>query len=113
MLFKELETIVEHIRSSYKGKYNEDECDNLRVCVHVKRIGVIGGTPCVDIKRIDVGFDWDKRKLMLIPETDLRETTRDEIKEIKEKYEELGNTLLVIRALKRENKKLKEKLKNE
>ena len=110
MTFKELEMIIEHIRKSYKGHYNENECDDLRICIPVKIVGVVGGTPCVDVKLLSCGFDWDKGKLMIIPEKDLRETTRDEIKTIQDKYEELGNSLRIIRELKKENKKLKEKL---
>lgn len=41
--------------------------------VKVFNPGSVGGTPCVAVKRMDVGFDWDNGKVMI--ETDLPLTT--------------------------------------
>lgn len=43
---------------------------SFRVGVVVHRPGALGGTPCVDIqdieiKRIDKGFDWDSKKILI------------------------------------------------
>lgn len=109
MNFLELEKIIQSIRKQYNSDiYSSIACDNLRVCIPIQVVGTVGGTPCVDVKYINTGFDWDKGKLILTPEKLLRETDRDEIRVIMEKYDELGDSLRTIRNLKRENRKLKE-----
>jgi len=48
------------------------KCGNtdLDLCIEVKGDG-FGGTPTVDIKMVYAGFDWDKGKLIIIPEKPL------------------------------------------
>lgn len=108
MTFNELKLIIEHLHNLHDKAYYT--LDDLRVCIPVEVVGVVGGTPCVDVKYVTCGFDWDNGKLMIIPNVLLRETTRDEIKDIRDKYEELANHMRTIRELKKENKKLKEQL---
>lgn len=50
------------------------------------KVGLIGGTPNTNIKFINLGFDWDRGKLIIYPEQTLREIDRDEIKALKDKY---------------------------
>lgn len=104
MTFFELEKILKHIR---KQDNEFSTCDELRVCIPVEIVGTCGGHPCVDVKDISCGIDWDNGKLFITPEFLLRETTRDELKEIREKFEELANHMRTIRELKKEIKKLK------
>lgn len=39
-----------------------------KVVIPVLRPNTPGGTPCVGIKSVDIGFDWDNNKLFLVPE---------------------------------------------
>ena len=38
------------------------ELEQLRVVIPIKSVGSVGGTPCVDIKSVMAGFDWDNGK---------------------------------------------------
>lgn len=84
--------------------------EKVQVGVEINVVGVVGGTPIAKVDNAFLGFDWDRNKFIIKTSVPLRETTRDEIKQIREQYDELGNSLRTIRELKRENKKLKEEL---
>lgn len=108
----ELKKIVDRLYETTE-EYNKELTN---IGIQVKRIGSVAGTPLVNVKSIHSGFDWDNNKIIIVPETELREIDRDEIKSIQEKYDELGWKYYKINNLQRENKKLKEeieKLKNE
>lgn len=85
--------------------------DDWKVVIPVRRIGSIGGTPCVNIESVSTGFDWDAGKIFLNTKEELRVIGVDEIKALKDEYEELGWKYSQISGLKRENKKLKERIK--
>mgnify|MGYP003353741005 CR=1 FL=1 len=85
--------------------------DDWRVVIPVRRIGSIGGTPCVDIELVTTGFDWDSGKIFLNTKEELRVIGVDEIKALKDEYQELSWKYSQISGLKRENKKLKERIK--
>lgn len=71
-----------------------------KVVVQIHRPGSIGGTPSVDLKGVLFGFDWDKGKVILVPEVPLRpaeSSYEDEISALKKE----------IFALKEENRALK------
>ncbi len=38
---------------------------HLALCIPVFRPGSLGGTPCVEVKSIELGFDWNSSKVML------------------------------------------------
>jgi hypothetical protein len=42
-----------------------------RVCVVTHQPGRLGGTPGVDIKGVNLGFDWDANRVLLVPEQDI------------------------------------------
>ena len=84
--------------------------EDIQVVIATHKVGLIGGTPNTNIKRIDLGFDWDRGKLIIYPEQTLREIDRDEIKALRDKYEELGWSKYKIDKIVKENKKLKEQL---
>lgn len=90
--------------------YATRSAGSLAVGIQVKRIGSVGGTPLVDVHSIYAGFDWDRGRILIVPSVDLREIGRDEIKSLIDKHEELGRSNFVIRGLKAEVKKLKEKI---
>lgn len=101
----ELKKIVDRLYETTK-EYKE----LTNIGIQVKRVGSVAGTPLVNVKSIHSGFDWNAGKIIIVPETDLREINRDEIKSIQEKYDELGWKYYKINNLQRENKKLKEEI---
>jgi hypothetical protein len=91
--------------------YENREDEEYRVGIAVATAGSVGGTPVVGVKSVQYGFDWDSGKLIIYPEQDLREISRDEIKALRDKYSELSWKHYEISNLKRENQRLKEKLR--
>lgn len=104
MKIKELKEIIEHLENN---NYN---LEDIEVVVTTMKLGCAGATPTTGIQSAFKGIDWDNNKLLLYPETTLREIEQDEIKPLKEKYEEVGWKAYEINNLKRENKKLKDKI---
>lgn len=105
MKVKELKEIIEDLENN---NYNLEEID---VVVPTMKLGCVGAVPSTSIQRALKGFDWDSNKLLLYPETILREIELDEIKYLREKYEELGGKVYEINNnLKRENKELRDKI---
>jgi len=92
-------------------QFAKGRMDDWKVVIPVRRIGSIGGTPCVDIELVSAGFDWDAGKIFLNTKEELRVIDTDEIKALKDEYKELGWKYSQISGLKRENKKLKERIK--
>lgn len=65
----DLKTVLSNLDRIVVDHGNRD-VGNFKVGVVVHRPGSIGSTPCVDIhdievKRIDAGFDWDSRKVLI------------------------------------------------
>ena len=54
--------------------------------------------------------DWEKGSFLIIPAKELREIDCDEIKKLRDEYEELSWTAYKINQLKRKNKDLQEQL---
>ena len=86
------------------------EFENLKVCIKVERVGAVGSSPTVEVKNVSAGFDWDKGKLIIYPESLLREVDRDELDMINKKMKEAGWNYYEFSNLKRENVKLKQKI---
>jgi hypothetical protein len=113
-IMMELLNIVLELK--YKMNTNElilklQYADDLQVVIPVYRVGAVGGTSYVNVKSVTTGFDWDAGRIFLNTEERLREIDRDEIKTLQDKYDELGWKHYEISNLKRENKKLKERIK--
>jgi hypothetical protein len=85
--------------------------ENARVCIKVERIGAVGPSPTVEVKNMSMGIDWDKGKLIIYPEKLLREVDADELTAIRKNVEEVGWSYYEYSRLKKENAKLKKKLK--
>lgn len=86
--------------------------DGVNVSIVVKTAGSAGGTPCVGVKSMQSGFDWDNGKLMIFPEKDLRIIEADELLALRKAHEKEGWAQYENSTLKRENKKLKEEILN-
>ena len=93
--------------NSYTSGYTPE---NIEVCIEVKVIGTVGPTPMVKIKHISMGNDWNRGKMIVVPEVDLRIPRKDEIKEIKEKYKELSFEASESLSLQKENEKLRKQV---
>ena len=87
------------------------ELDRMRVVIPIKTIGSVGGTPCVDIKSVMAGFDWDDGKLMLYPVEELSRPDYDYLANMKKQASDLGWSVYEFNNLKRENKRLLKELK--
>ena len=72
-----------------------------------KSFTTVGGTPFVEVKSVKAGFDWDKGKIFLIPETPLTNEDVDFAKKFKELQDRAGWLEYENRGLKAEIKKLK------
>ncbi len=108
MTLLELKELVEQMeQQAIRQRLN---LEDVQVVIATHKLGLIGGTPNTNIKCINLGFDWDRGKLIIYPEQTLREIDRDEIKALKDKYEELGWSKYKIDKIVKENKKLKEQL---
>lgn len=108
MTLSELKELVEQMeQQAIRQRLN---LEDVQVVIATHKVGLIGGTPNTNIKCINLGFDWDSGKLIIYPEQTLREIGRDEIKALKDKYEELGWSKYKIDKIVKENKKLKEQL---
>lgn len=55
----------------------------LDLFVKVFNPGALGGTPCVEVKHIDAGFDWDAGKIMIETHTVLTTLTSEDIAAIR------------------------------
>ena len=72
--------------------------------------GAIGGTPTVNVKSIQAGFDWDNGKLLIYPEKDLRTIEADELLALRKANEKEGWAEYENRGLKAQVKKLRKQL---
>lgn len=48
-----------------------DSFRDLEVCIPNNKKGMSGGTPCTSVKSAAKGFDWNHKKFMIIPETEM------------------------------------------
>jgi len=111
MNLKELKEQVDWLYES-QLRHNYPTPEGVNVVVVVKTAGSAGGTPCVNIKNMQSGFDWDNGKLMIFPDKDLRIIEADELLALRKAHEKEGWAQHENRNLKRENKKLKEEVLN-
>lgn len=81
-----------------------------RLCIPIQTTNTVGGTPCVDIKDISAGIDWDQGKIIVWPEKDLRIVDADELKILRKSAEDLGWSVYEFNNLKTENKRLLKKI---
>ena len=57
---------------------------HLNICIPVFRPGSIGGTPCVMVQGVRLGFDWDHGKVMLITEEQLTTLSPEDVAAIRD-----------------------------
>jgi hypothetical protein len=107
-----LEELFNVVSFAYQqsNNYGGNRAELINVGIKVAHVGTVGGTPVVPVKHLTMGFDWDSNKLIIIPEIEVRSTTRDEVKAIQDAYDKAGWTQLKIDQVDRQNKKLKKQV---
>jgi hypothetical protein len=88
--------------------------DSIKVAIPVKKLyATIGGTPCVDVESVSIGFDWDNGKLFVKPEKPVMLVEDyDMVPEtIRKLQTEVGNLYYEISGYKAQIASLKRKLK--
>ena len=93
-----------------QGRYMHQLPESITVGIVIKTVGTAGGTPVVGVKNIHAGFDWDNGKLLIYPESDVREIKADELLTLRKANEKEGWAQYENRGLKSEIKKLTAKI---
>lgn len=70
----------------------------------------MGGQPTVPVKSLQMGFDWDHGKFILIPEENLTPADRDFAEQMRKMQDDSGWVKLENHKLKQEIKNLKKQL---
>lgn len=73
MTVKELRELLNNMPEHY---------DNNTVCVEVFRKGAVGGTPCVGIRSVHNGFDWNNHKCIIHTDRDITEISKEDKRDI-------------------------------
>lgn len=76
------------------------------VVVKVFNPGTVGGTPCVGVNRLDIGFDWDNGKVMLETDVPLTTLTREDVAAIHKSAKE-GQSWHAFQSYKKQAEKIK------
>ena len=107
MTLSELRDVIDRVIENY-NRYGGGREVVASIVVRVP--GAIGGTPTVNVKSIQAGFDWDNGKLLIYPEKDLRTIEADEILALRKANEKEGWAEYENRGLKAQVKKLRKQL---
>lgn len=105
MKLNELKEIVDHAVENCERRHMS--ADKITVYIPTFKTGTAGHIPVTAIKGANLGFDWEASSFLIWPEVELREIDRDEIKALREKYEELAWSHYKISKVKEENTLLK------
>ena len=109
MNLKELKDQVDWLYEN-QGRSMHQPPESITVGIVVKTVGTAGGTPVVGVKNIYAGFDWDNGKLLIYPESDVREIKADELWALRRASEKEGWAQYENRNLKSDIKKLTAKI---
>ena len=108
MNLRELKECIDHAILQCERTYRSPESVTVRIPSY--KTGTAGHIPCTDVKSAVMGFDWEASSFLIRPIEELREINRDEIKTLRDKYEELSWTHYKVSKIKKENEKLKEEV---
>lgn len=110
MNLQELYNIIEQQIIQCEQRHQDPA--EIRVCIPYQAARAFGGTPCVDVKRANKGFDWDDNKFMLSPEKDLSLTNDHTLDAVRKEAKDMYWTVFKVSNLQREVKKLEKELKS-
>ncbi len=106
MKLSEFKMLLER-HSQYIKEYDDPE-----VVIPVKMpFSTVGGTPCIAVKAMSRGSDWDHGKFMIYPEERLSKPDDDFHKQFKDLQDKYGWAQYENRNLKGEIKKLQNQIK--
>lgn len=105
MTLTELKQAVDHAIASCERGHRDP--NTVTVYIPSYKTGTAGHIPCTAVKYANMGFDWEASSFLIRPEKELREIDRDEIKTLRDKYEELSWTHYKVNKIKKENENLK------
>jgi hypothetical protein len=96
----------------YIDRHLEYERDDPNVVIQIKLpYNTVGAQPTVQVKSVQMGFDWDAGKFIITPEEPLTPSDRDFAKQMKEMQERAGWANSENHRLKAELNQLKKKIK--
>jgi hypothetical protein len=105
MKLSEFKMLLER-HSQHIPEYSDPE-----VVIPVKMpYATVGGTPCISVKAMSKGSDWDNGKFMLYPEEKLSKPDADFHKQFKDLQDKYGWVEYENRNLKGEIKKLQKQI---
>lgn len=78
MEIKNAAALLQRMAESSGNQYRD-----VQLSVRIFKPGMIGGTPCVPVKRLDQGFDWDAGKVLITPDVELTTLTAEEVADIR------------------------------
>jgi hypothetical protein len=105
MTLTELKQAVDYaVQSCERGHRDPNK---ITVYIPSYKTGSAGHIPCTGVKAANMGFDWEASSFLIRAEKELREIDRDEIKTLRDKYEELSWTHYKVSKIKKENEQLK------
>lgn len=78
MELKSAAELLQRMADSSGNQYRD-----VQLSVRIFKPGMIGGTPCVPVKRLDQGFDWDAGKVLITPDVELTTLTAEEVADIR------------------------------
>ena len=107
MKFSELKRLVDL-------HHRPDHYEDPEVVIQIKLPYVtVGAKPSVSLKSVQMGFDWEHGKFILMPEENLTPSDRDFAEQMKKMQDRAGWADYENRGLKAEIKKLKKQLKEQ
>lgn len=95
---------LDTLRALLARSAGQDEDDRVMVCVF--NPGSVGPTPAVHVSRVQAGFDWDRGRLLIYPDTPLTALTPEQVEAILESVRK-GQSWHSYQAVKAMHEKLK------
>jgi hypothetical protein len=71
--------------------------------------GTVGGTPCVPVRSIDAGFDWDRGRVIVRPQAALSPLTAEDLEAIRASVKQ-AQTWHTWQVLKRQKERYEAKI---
>lgn len=78
-------------------RHPHDNLEDYIVGIPATHLGCVGGQPYIEVKSASLGFDWDKGKFFIWPETPIRATDRDEIQSLSKEINRLSFEFMDLR----------------
>lgn len=78
MELKSAAELLQRMADSSGNQYRD-----VYLSVRIFKPGTIGGTPCVPVKQLDQGFDWDAGRVLITPDVELTTLTAEEVADIR------------------------------